>query len=259
MQTLEESVVQAMDGTDSLLFPYLPYILQDIWEIGAYPETILNLIKKHKKNHSNLKILDLGCGKGAVSIKIAKELKCSCYGVDGIKEFIEEAKTKSKEMNVEKYCEFEVGDIRTKKFDQAKYDIIILGAIGPVLGDYFTTLTKLKKLLSKDGLIILDDGYTDEAKEHLHSPIEIKSSLLKQINKAGMKLIDEDIISKEEIKKSNEDIFRKLKKRCEELMINEPAKKHLFEEYIKIQAEENKVLEQDIVCSTMVIGNIWCK
>lgn len=35
-KTIEESVVQAMDGTDAELFPFLPYILQDLWEIGAY-------------------------------------------------------------------------------------------------------------------------------------------------------------------------------------------------------------------------------
>ncbi len=35
MRTLEESVVASMDGTESELFPFLPYILQDLWEFGA--------------------------------------------------------------------------------------------------------------------------------------------------------------------------------------------------------------------------------
>ena len=60
--TVEESVVMAMDGTDSNLFPYLPYIVQDLWEIGASPDDVLKLIRKHTTNHSNLKVLDLGCG-----------------------------------------------------------------------------------------------------------------------------------------------------------------------------------------------------
>lgn len=41
MKTIEESVVTAMDGPDKELFPFIPYILQDLWEIGADPEVIL--------------------------------------------------------------------------------------------------------------------------------------------------------------------------------------------------------------------------
>ncbi|MBU4494246.1 MAG: class I SAM-dependent methyltransferase, partial [Acidobacteria bacterium] len=62
-KTIEESVVTAMDGADSNLFPYLPYILQDLWEIGSSPEVIIELIRKHTNDYSSLKILDLGCGK----------------------------------------------------------------------------------------------------------------------------------------------------------------------------------------------------
>jgi len=251
MKTIEDSVVHAMDGTNSQLFKYLPYILQDIWAFGASPEIILNLIKKHKQNYSSLRILDLGSGKGAVSIRIAKELKCTCYGIDAVQEFVEESRIKSKDNNVEEFCKFELGDIRIKVFDEHKYDIIILGSIGPVLGDYFTTLTKLKKHLSEDALIIIDDSYNDNSKE---SKIISKSSIIAQASKAGMKIIDEEIISKDEIIASNEIIFSKIKKRCEELIIKEPNNKYLFEDYIKKQIEENEVLEKDVICSTMVFA-----
>ena len=50
MKTIEESVVIAMDGSDKELFPFLPYILQDVWEIGADPDAIIKLIKKQFNN-----------------------------------------------------------------------------------------------------------------------------------------------------------------------------------------------------------------
>jgi len=108
MKTLEESVVTAMDGSESELFPFLPYILQDLWEIGASPKVIIELIRKHTNNYSNLKILDLGCGKGAVLIKLAKEFNCTCSGIDAIKEFISDANKKAKEFGVDHLCRFEV-------------------------------------------------------------------------------------------------------------------------------------------------------
>lgn len=45
-RTVEESVVLAMDGTDASLYPYLPYILQDIWQIGASPDLIIQVLRR---------------------------------------------------------------------------------------------------------------------------------------------------------------------------------------------------------------------
>ncbi len=109
MKSLEESVTTAMDGSDIRIFPYLPYILQDLWELGTIPDTMIKLIKKHFTNYSNQKVLDLGCGKGAVSVKLSQQLKCSCYGIDAIEDFITFAQQKANVYNVDQLCKFEVG------------------------------------------------------------------------------------------------------------------------------------------------------
>ena len=254
VSTVEESVVMAMDGTSSNLFPYFPYIFQDLWEIGASPDVIFKLAEKHTTDRSNLRVLDLGCGKGAVLIKLAKEFNCHCHGIDAVKEFIDEAINKAKEFNVEEYCCFECDDIRIRISDLRDYDIIVLGAIGPVFGNYHSTLTKVSKCIKASGLIIIDDGYIDDGSEYSHPLIEKRSMLLNQISDAGMKLIDEIIIDKDEIKESDEYIYRNIKRRCQELIEKHPGKKNLFIDYIRKQQEENEVLESKIICSTMLFG-----
>ncbi len=251
--SLEECVVTAMDGTDKELFPFLPYILQDTWEIGADPEIIISLIQKHMSNFSNLNVLDLGCGKGAVSILLADKLKCSCHGIDAIPEFIVEANKKANEYSVSHLCKFELGDIRIKIKTLQHYDVIILGAVGPVLGNYFSTLTALANNLNPDGVIIIDDGYIENGSDFNHPLILMQNEVHRQIHAAGMKLVDEVIISKEKIKDSDDCIFTNLKKRCLELMEMHPEKHILFKAYIEKQEEENDVLENKVVCSTMVI------
>ncbi len=246
----------AMDGTGSHLFPYLPYILQDLWEMGASPEVVLELVQRHTTDHSSLKVLDLGCGKGAVLIKLAKAFKCHGHGIDAVEEFIDEAKNKAKEFNVGEYCCFECDDIRVRISDLRDYDIIILGAIGPVLGDYHSTLTKVSKCINESGLIIIDDGYIADESDYSHPLMEKRTVILKQISDAGMKLIDEIIINKDEIKKSDEYIYRNIKKRCQELIKKHPDKRHLFIDYISKQEEENEVLETKIICSTMLFGKV---
>lgn len=251
-KTIEESVVTAMDGADSHLFPYLPYIMQDFWEIGTSPDIVVELVNKHAADYSNLKVLDLGCGKGAVLIQLAKALNCYCYGVDAVKAFIDEAEIKAKELNVDEYCCFECGDIRAVISDLQDYDIIILGSIGPALGGYYSTLTQLSECLNDNGLIIIDDGYIDDSSQYSHPHVEKRSEILKQISDAGMELVDEIILDKDDIKASDDLFYHHIKRRCEELIEKHPDKKALFIDYIRNQEEENEVLEEKVVCSTML-------
>ncbi len=144
-----------------------------------------------------------------------------------------------------------ISGVRTKTLP--RYDIIILGAVGPVLGDYFSTLTALSNNLNPDGIIVIDDGYIENSSNFTHPLILKQNEVLGQIDAAGMTLVDETIISKEKIKDSDDYIFTNLKKRCLELMEMHPDKKNLFQAYILKQEEENHVLENKIICSTMVI------
>ncbi len=253
MNSVEECVVIAMDGSDAELFPFLPYILQDIWEIGSDPEAIIKIIGRHFNSYDNLKILDLGCGKGAVSIKVAQQFNCKCYGIDAIPEFVVYAQKKSIEYNVGHLCEFVVGDMREIIKDFKAYDIIILGAIGPVFGNYYSTLATLSKHLNDTGLFIIDDGYIENNSDYTHPLMLKKLDLLNQISSAGMILIEDDIIESKNIKDSDDRVFDNLKIRCMELIEKYPEKKDLFENYLKNQEKENDVLENKVVCTTMVI------
>lgn len=253
MKSIEESVVTAMDGSDIELFPFLPYILQDVWEIGSDPELIINLIKKQPEHKNFQRVLDLGCGKGTVSIKIAKEFGYQCFGIDAVPEFINYAKKKAIEFKVQHLCTFESADIREKVKNLPEFDTIILGSIGPVFGDFYTTMTTLSPYLRDNGIIILDDGYIENDSEYSHPLIYKRVEVLRQVESTGMKIVDEKIAGKESIKESDDYIFDFIKMRCEELIEKYPEKQHIFTNYIKKQQKENDVLENKKICSTMII------
>lgn len=250
MKSLEESVVTAMDGTSTEIFPFLPYILQDFWEIGASPLNIIALIKKHMSGFSNLKVLDLGCGKGAVSVKIAEKFKCRCHGIDAIKEFIEEATQKAEEYNVASICKFEIADIRERIKELPGYDVIILGAIGPVFGNYYDTMITLLPHLNINGIVIIDDAYIDDSSTFDHPLILKRTVLINQLQEAGMTLVDETEVNEPEEYDKEYDYVQQ---RCRELMQKYPEKIQLFEDYIKKQREEYDILENKVICPTMVI------
>ena len=250
MKTIEESIAAAMDFSQNVaIVPFLPYILQDFWELGTPPNIVIDFIQKHCKNHSTLHVLDLGCGKGIVSVKLAEALHCNCYGIDGIPEFIESAKEKAREYGVEALCRFEVGDIRERIDALDTFDIIVLGAIGPVFGDYYATLTKLLKHLTPEGIIIINDAYFDDSSTFQYQDILHHQELLHQINQTGMEVIDE--YTGKPTNSAEE--FENVQKRCKELLITYPEKTALFENYIQMQAEVYDALEHNIIGSIMVI------
>ena len=254
MKTLEESVAQAMDGGPGTgIVPFLPYILQDAWEIGTSAEIVTGLLRRHMGDRARPRALDLGCGKGAVAVKLAKDLGCRCLGIDAIGEFVEFARAKAREFGVERLCRFETGDIRERIKTLGRFDVIVLGAIGPVFGDCFATLATLSPHLRKGGTIVVDDGYFPDDSPHARPLIMKRGEMLRQIAAAGMRLAEEVIFGHDEMAEMDEAMFRDLEKRCRELMALHPEKKELFEDYVRRQVEENDVLENKVVCAVMAL------
>jgi ubiquinone/menaquinone biosynthesis C-methylase UbiE len=254
MKPLEESIAAAMDAQhDTAIIPFLPYILQDFWELGTPTEIVLKLIQNHYKTYSNLNVLDLGCGKGAVSVKLAAALKCNCYGIDAIPEFIAVAKEKAKEYGVDTLCRFETGDVRIKIDELDKFDVIIFGATGPIFDDYYTALSALSNHLTDEGIVIIEEAFIDDTSAFQHPPLVTRKELLRQFEQAGMELIDETVGSYTEFADSDWEMEH-ITKRCNELKAKYPEKSYLFENYVQNQASEYDVLENTVSGSVMVLS-----
>ena len=212
MDTVKKSIVKSMDGLEFGLFPYLSYLLQDLWEIGASSDYIIDIVKRQRVLKKKSKILDLGCGKGAVLIRLVNEFGCEGHGIDALPDFIEEAKDYAKKYKVLQKCTFETGDIRRKVDDLTGYDLVILGSIGPVFGDIKSTLLKVQTCTKDDGYIILDDGYLSNDSS-LKSPVYLKETeLLQQIKSAKMNIVDKSLLNPDYIKNSNKQIYDYIRK-----------------------------------------------
>lgn len=253
MKNLDQSITKSLDCDDISILPHLPYILQDFWEMGSYAEPIITMIKKHTTDYSNLKLLDLGCGKGAVTINIARKLKCNCRGIDAVREFIEVAEQKAQEFGVDNLCSFEQGDIREWVKSAAKFNVIILGSIGPIFGKISETIAQLKNCLEENGIIIIDEGYILNIPDGESSPFEFKTDIIEEVKREGVSLFDEIIHkNEEEVFDEYDNELIKLSQRCDELAELYPDKAECFENYKKKQSAEYDTLKTDFISSTMV-------
>jgi len=250
MPTVEEKLAKSLTAETTELLPYLAYLLQDLWELGSSPRDVADMAREHLHLSSDTKLLDLACGKGAVSIHLAAAFGCQVKGIDLMPEFIDVAKEKAKEYRVEHLCEFVVGDINQAVESERDYDIAILGAVGDVLGPPEATIGKLKRVIKRGGHMFIDDGY---AREELNAVCLTRGQWLQVIAAADMKLIAEKLVESQELVAVNSEQQTHIANRAGELRILHPDKAELFDGYVASQLAECNQLESDISGVTMLL------
>lgn len=130
------------------------------------------------------------------------------------------------------------------------YDIVILGAVGDVLGNPEETISLLKKTVKKGGYIIIDDAYGNDEN---NSQYPTRERWLSIFAKTGVKLIEDKIIEEDELTSINDENQKMIIKRANELKEQLPEKAYLFDSYIESQQVECDELENEISGVTMLL------
>ena len=250
MKDVEEKLAKSLTAETTELIPFLPYLLQDLWELGSSPSDIEALIRKHIPSPEQLRILDLGCGKGAVSIHLAKVLGCRVKGIDLMPEFINYACQKAVEFGVRDLCEFMVGDINEAVITERGFDVVILGAVGDVLGVPDRTIYKLKQTVKDEGYLLIDDAYSREGTSGTSPSYEEWLDLFTQ---EEVNFLEAKPVNQSELIKLNEVQQACIRRRAAELKIKHPEKISIFDGYVASQQAECDELENDIVAVTWML------
>jgi ubiquinone/menaquinone biosynthesis C-methylase UbiE len=245
---LDRSLSESLETTPEFL-PYLPDLLQDLWELGSSPEKIIKLIEPLKLDAANTNVLDLGCGKGAVSILLAKKFGFKAVGVDGCQPFLDEAWQKAREHGVESNCHFLHADIRYHVQKARDFDIVIYASLGGVLGNISEYMEKLRNTVRPGGFIVIDDGFLKGLKpvnrkgyEHYRSHQET----LKELTSHGDSLLGEIVLAEGENSEIDQGYLKAIKRRSIDLIERNPDLKDEVEAYIKNQEIECEVIEQNL-------------
>ena len=146
---------------------------------------LVNLVPK--KN--NISILDVGCGTGEVlNLLYKKNNKYNLFGIDISDKMIDVAKKKNNKIN------FSVGDSENILFEDEMFDIVITSESFHHYPNPIKALNEFKRVLKKNGKIILCDMYRP-------FPVRNIMNLAYKFSKTG----DIKIYSKKEIEKFFQD------------------------------------------------------
>jgi ubiquinone/menaquinone biosynthesis C-methylase UbiE len=256
----EEKLVASLTGETTELLPFLPYLLQDFWELGSEPAIMVDLVKRHGSLTEKIKVLDLACGKGAVSVRLAKELGVKVKGIDLMSDFVEIAKQKAKEHDVYDLCDFVVGDINEAIKTERDYDFVVFGSAGNILGTPDEMLSKLKSTVKKGGFVLFDECYLPDDYTPGHIRYDNYEYITKKqwddlFSKAGLVLVEAvlDSASDDTDNLDSTSGMNVITKRAHELISKYPDKKEMFEGYIKSQQNEYDDLDNTLVAVTWIL------
>jgi ubiquinone/menaquinone biosynthesis C-methylase UbiE len=188
-------------------------------QITAYLNLFKN-IKPYKKS-----ILDLGCGWGRGTYTINKYFnKCDVIGIDINNTYIEYAKSNFKG------CYYFKDDFFKTKLKPYSFDFIISNCSMHFFYGHDIIFNNLKKVLKKDGQILITDIWTKES-------INI---FLKKIKQHNFKLVKLEDLSEKTIKAMEEDILKVFPKFLDNI------KEQSISAFLKIQDERLNLFKTDI-------------
>ncbi len=256
MEKREREELAKYFGVAPELVPYIPELLADIWVLGSWPERIIALLRPLDLPLKSTKVLDLGCGKGAVSILVAKELGFKVTGIDLFPPFIQEARTRAREYGIEDLCRFEIGDMLDKLPTSRNFDIIIFASVGGVLGDFAVTVEQLRQGVRPGGYMIIDDGFlSHKSRLNRDSYGHYRSHdvTIRQLTEHSDILVKEELIPVKDLKAFNQRTTEDIRKRADALAKLHPELADACADYVQWEETESRILETETIPAIWLI------
>jgi ubiquinone/menaquinone biosynthesis C-methylase UbiE len=228
----------------------LPELLNDIWILGSWPQEIIKLLETIPVTSDSC-IVELGCGKGAISIPIAKRFNCKVIGVDIYQPFLNEARNKAFEYKVEHLCEFINEEIQSFiDRGKAQFDIGILAAVGTIGSTMKETIFQFRKTVIPGGYFVIDDGYLNEGIVPSLKGYEYalpQREMLEVLKSYSDKIIAEKVIPRHRVKEYNEQNNIFIEKRAKEIIKRNPSTKKMIEAFVEKEKEECEFIEEKTI------------
>jgi len=243
-------------GVSPELLPFLPELLADIWVLGSWPEHIVEALRELDLPRDAARVLEVGCGKGAVCVPIARDLGFRVHGVDLFEPFLQEARTRAAEAGVADRCTFEQADMKKVLAREEAYDVVVLAGTGFVLGGIAETVGWLRRGVRPGGYILIDDGYLsrkDQIDYPGYEPYRNRETTLRELTAYGDELLKEVEVPLSEVKaynaRNNEVIAQRVAALCE----RHPEWAEELRAFQQAEIEECRRIEEETAAAILLL------
>lgn len=240
--------------TEKELLPLLPELLADIWALGSNIEAIVGAVQALGLPPTS-RVIDLGCGKGAVSIALAKALNLRVLGIDLFEPFVRECDEYARQNGVWDLCEFRHGNIVKLAGQMEPADVAIFAALGDVLGTRTETMSILRRYVRPGGFMVIYDGFLRRVDGPLFPGFEgaaVRETALADWAALGDVLVSESIETDDDDEDDDDDEAELIARRADALARANPSLAAAIHRFAQSQAEEYDFLAKEFVSATWV-------
>jgi SAM-dependent methyltransferase len=239
---------------DPILSRYIPELVADLWALGASPERYVESLSALGLRGERVRVLDLGCGKGAAAVTIAGELGVCVTGVDLNERFLAVAEAKAREYGVSRRCRFRRGDMRAFVRTARGFDAAVYASVGTALGSDFTEIVGLlRSCVNSGGYMVIDDGCLKDSApaDTVYRHYRPHDETVRMLTAHGDILVRELHIPDEEKASLNRRYIDALVAGARRVTAEHPDLGEKVERFIESQRNECRRIEQDLS------GMVW--
>ncbi len=251
----QREIAESFDATPELL-PFIPELLADLWALGSSPHVMVELLRPLGLPAETTRVLDLGCGKGAVALTLAQQFGFQALGVDFFEPFIQEARRRAEEMGVSSRCRFICADLRDALGEASDFDVVIYASVGRVLGRLDECVEKLGLCVHPGGYILIDDVFLI-SRNRIESPwyehCANHEVTLRQLTAHGDALLHEVIVPAGDVKALNRQATERMRKRAAKLARLHPAAADSLFWYVEKQERESEIMEATVTSAVWLL------
>lgn len=255
MRSELEMVAYALEVQPTLL-PFVPELLADLDELGSDAESIVRVLSDLRLPPST-QVLDLGCGKGAVSIEIAVELGFRVLGIDLFAPFVAHCQEAAAKAGVSNLCEFRQGNIARLAGDLEPADVVVFAALGDVLGPLDESMRVLRQFTKTGGFLVVSDPYVRDGGSALFPGFEnygSRDDTIARLTRWGdvvVREVAESVGDDEEDDGGDES--RLILRRAQQLALRHPELKSVLLEFAEDQQRQNDYTNENLVDAIWVV------
>jgi len=245
-------VAYAMEISPALL-PLLPELMADLDELGTDPDVVVAMLEALALP-ADATVLDLGCGKGAVSIEVADELELSVLGVDLFEPFVAHCREAAAAAGVADRCRFLAANIATLEVPPA--DVVIYGALGDVLGRLDETVGILRRYVKPGGVMIVSDPYLragDAPSFPGFESLVTREETLRRLQAHG-DVVEGEVVEEPEVSETyHDDDNAQISQRVAALADQHPHLREALLAFASSQQAETDYIEESLVAATWLL------
>lgn len=229
----DRAVAASLDAPLRAL-PLIAELFAPLTSLGSQPRRVVNWLRAAGIGPRHA-VLDLGCGKGAVSVAIARNLGCRVVGVDAFAPFVDAAESLAKRRKVADRCELRCGRIESWRQSRRRFDAVVCLGVWPL-----RRIAPLAvRLTLPGGVYLVDDAIlVDAARARANQAGQITAGQARRLLESFSGRVERELVlTAAQVRKHEAGLYERLRRQAVAMARRDPARRPLLRECLRRQRE----------------------